>query len=310
MKKISYFIILMGCLWYSWLNYMLLVSLVSEGSHDLAIYVEQLHRWAHLDFTSANSIRGTWALLDHQAFSMILLTPLGFLGLPGLLIATPIMAILLPIYLIDKGLQKRDMHLSALHILLFGIFMLMNPYMQNAMLFGGFRSSVWAGLTVAMLFYAWMDGRKRLYIPAFLISIMAKEDMVLYSSLVVLQLALFDWISTKQFKKTFLKGLPLALISFMYAGFLMWFGQFRTVEYDMTFSWEMTDAKEHEILYYWITEIPSWFLGNFAGIAGVIIRYGSDYITSPIFHHGLLSPLFVVISFSLLVGFLSKRNTQ
>jgi uncharacterized membrane protein len=196
-NKIVYFFIFSICIFYSWKMYELLLGFRNESAHDLAIYIQSLSNWMSGDFVSDNTVRGTNHFLDHQSFSMILLAPLSLFGLWGIVIATPLLAILFPLFFFHKGLEKMGAKVGWLFLLISGLFLAFHPYTQNALLFGGMRSSIWALFTLSLLWWTYWDGRKRFLIPAFILAITAKEDMILFAPLFVLGMSLQSLVIKK-----------------------------------------------------------------------------------------------------------------
>lgn len=297
MKKLSYIIIGLICLAYGVLSYKSIISGNNEGVTDLSIYTNAWERFPN----TWNTVRGSDYLADHLSPSVYLMTPIYKLGgLTGVIFFVPFLVIFLPLLVLDKAFK-----LNWYSLLLGGIFLALHPLTQNSLLFGAFHGNSLAPLGFALVNATFQ--KTRWFYLVYFLTLAVKEDMFLFLNLLLVQLAFWNYLKHRDWKRLVKPTLICLGIT------LVWFFVFATretaisYEHANTFSAELTDTRRHVLTHYLIYDLPSFFLGNLSGTANFFYRYFSDYLVNPVFHHGVLMPITTLISYFL---FLKRKDEK
>lgn len=147
MKKISYLIIGLICVWWGVQIHNQIYTLNMENNNDLAIYLNAFERFPD----TWNTVRGSYFLSDHLDPSIFILAPIyKVFGLDGLIFFIPFLVIFLPLWILDKAFR-----FNWYILLLFGLFLSFHPGTQNSFLAGVFHGNSLMPLGLSLVVYFW-----------------------------------------------------------------------------------------------------------------------------------------------------------
>lgn len=215
-----------------------------------------------------------------------------------LLFLSPILLIFVPIYIVNKIRKEvTGSEYTNFQIFILTLLLALNPYIHNAILYF-FHPSYFYFLTLPLLVLFFLKN-SYIYYLSLAASLSVKEDSILWTSLTVF----YVYLITIFFKNTFRN--KMLFISFIvvlvYAYSLSLFrNSYQQVEYQdlQTFNIDNKTIIIQTFLYAPI-DIISLGLGNFISPIVFLLKNLNKHTASPIYHHGILIPLFTLITLSL-----------
>lgn len=281
-----------------------------------------------------SSIRGVDNLwLDHQHFSLVLLIPFWWIfnmvGVDSavfLILITPILTVVLPIVLLWHSYKYlTDSRGGLLLFMIISIVLSMHPLAVNGYMFYFHEVTLLPTLYSLLFFFfsKWLykvrinEDNDRSFLGvliAFILILLTKEDQLFYLFFFTIQLAVFGFLYLKKYRintgGNILDGLRVLLwllfVSIFYLLVLLLISQFREVHYSMGYNINNPFLLD-QFWGYIVIDIPTYLMGNISGLASTLFRLGMPDTQNPMFHHGLFTPTFSVITLIAVSSLLNFR---